>query len=253
MVPVGRCDHPGGCGTIPSFGVPGGKATRCSVHKEQGMVPPRRCDHPGCMTTPSFCVPGGKPTRCAEHKEVNMVNKNRCDHPDGCSKVPSFGLPGSVHATRCKAHKEEYMVNVRGRRCSADGCGKHPGFGLPGGKASHCLEHKEEDMICLTGVKCRHPGCNKRCRYEFRRRQGWISRCILSHFGGSMFVRLLTMSFSCCSFGPLGDKAAFCADHKEENMVEEHMLRCDHPNAAASERASAWKLARMDHECEQNF
>ena len=79
----------------------------------------RRCDHPdGCMIQPSYGQPGSKAaTRCSAHKEPGMVDlrNKHCDHP-GCTTSPSFALPGSKGATRCSAHKEPGMVDVKHKR-----------------------------------------------------------------------------------------------------------------------------------------
>ena len=39
----------------------------------------------------------------------------------GCSKLPSFNFPGQTPASRCGAHREDGMVNVRHRVCQHDG------------------------------------------------------------------------------------------------------------------------------------
>ena len=148
------CNHPDGCTTRASFGIQGTKmATRCSIHKEPGMVDVinRRCDHPdGCTTQPLFGLPGSKAgTRCSVHKDPGMVDvrHRRCDYPDGCKKQPLFGLPSSK-ATRCSVHKEPGMVNVRHRRCDhPDGCMTQPSYGLPGAdRATRCYVHKDVGM-----------------------------------------------------------------------------------------------------------
>ena len=71
----------------------------------------------------------------------NIVSK-RCGH-EGCTKHPSFGMPGDRTATRCAAHKLEGMENIKSKRCGHDGCTKQPAFGMPGDTtATRCAAHK---------------------------------------------------------------------------------------------------------------
>ena len=156
-----RCDHPGGCATIPTFGHPGGSAARCSAHKEPGMIDvvSKRCDYPGgCNTVPSFGPPGGSVARCLMHREPGMVamRVRRCRYPGGCDKVPSFGAPGGS-AARCSEHREPGMVNVNAKRCDfPGGCSKVASFALPGSTArARCSTHREPGMISLK--KHLHP------------------------------------------------------------------------------------------------
>ena len=167
-----RCDHPDGCSTRPSFGLPEGSCTRCATHKEPGMVnlSGKHCDHPdGCSNAPSFGLPGGSRARCSLHKEPDMVNLcscQRCDHPDGCSTRPSFGLPGGSR-TRCATHKEPEMIDLSGKRCDhPDGCSRRSHFGRPGGQRTRCSLHKEPAMVNLSMKRCNHPdGCSKEPGY----------------------------------------------------------------------------------------
>ena len=92
-------------GKVPCFGQPGGSRTRCSAHKEPGMVDlhNKLCDHlGGCSKQPHFVMPGGLCSRCATHKDPGMVDlhSKRCNHADGCNKQPCFGQPGGSR-TRC--------------------------------------------------------------------------------------------------------------------------------------------------------
>ena len=75
-------------------------------HQESSGLP--------CSKRAEWGLTGGHRTRCTTHKEPGMVDLNNrrcCDHPDGCSKQPNFGLSGSP-AIRCATHKEPGMVNV---------------------------------------------------------------------------------------------------------------------------------------------
>ena len=75
----------------------------------------------------------------------NVVSR-RCEHPDGCSKHAYFRLRGSKKPTRCAAHKEDGMEDVK-RTCEhPDGYYKGARFGYPGSKPVLCSTHKEVGM-----------------------------------------------------------------------------------------------------------
>ena len=74
---------------------------------------------------------------------------------DGCTKRPSYGLPGG-RPTHCAKHKEDGMVDVISPRCAADGCTKHPSFGLPDGRPTHCAKHKDDGMVNVTSKPAKH-------------------------------------------------------------------------------------------------
>ena len=73
----------------------------------------------------------------------------RCDHPGGCSKIASFGLPGSSRS-RCSRHKDPGMICVYAKNCDhPEGCSKRVCFGPPGGVASRCTTHRDDGMVML--------------------------------------------------------------------------------------------------------
>jgi hypothetical protein len=88
----------------------------------------------------------------------DVVTK-RCAH-EGCSKIPTFGLPGG-RPSRCAVHKLEGMDDVKNnRRCEHEGCSKQPTFGLPGGRPSRCAVHKLYCMYDVLNPRCKHEGCS---------------------------------------------------------------------------------------------
>ena len=131
---------PGDCLKHPSYGHPGNPkgASRCSAHKEDGMVDlvTKRCNFPGgCDTMPSYGLPGTRAIRCQAHKEPGMLNVNErlCNFPGGCAKQTSFGLPGE-RTTRCLTHKEPGMVSKyvpRDRKVGARWVGQLDPWGCP--------------------------------------------------------------------------------------------------------------------------
>ena len=218
------------------------KDMRCAEHKVGGMVrvKGRRCDHPsGCGSVPSFGEPGcagddheheheheqtPTPTRCAKHKTPGMVNvvHRRCGAPlpdgSGCQKHPSYGTPGD-RATRCAGHKTQGMVLRAAGRCiggSSDGggdvgCAKPARFRLPGTKkATHCIDHRQPGMA-EVGIKlCCVDGCARRAGFGHPPRP--VSR---NHVGAMNSKRSL---------------ATHCSDHRRPGMVNVLAARCDHPD-----------------------
>ena len=73
----------------------------------------RICDQPFCGKGASFGYPGERATRCSLHPTAGMVNvcHHKCNHPDGCNYRASFAYPGG-RATRCAQHLEDGMVRV---------------------------------------------------------------------------------------------------------------------------------------------
>lgn len=65
---------------------------------------------------------------------------------DGCSKQPSYGLPGDIPSC-CTSHKLGGMIHLKAKKCGHDQCGKQPSYGLPDQRTSRCAEHKLDGMI----------------------------------------------------------------------------------------------------------
>jgi hypothetical protein len=142
-----------------SFGVEGGKRTRCSGCKDENMkdLMTKMCEK--CkIVCATYGFPGGKNTHCVSCKMDGMENVKapRCQ---GCKKKqPFFGLDKTKAATHCADCKSDDMINVRSRMCIK--CENVlPRYGLPNGKATHCKTCSTPEMICLNR-KCEI--CNKK-------------------------------------------------------------------------------------------
>ncbi|CBJ48917.1 conserved unknown protein [Ectocarpus siliculosus] len=71
----------------------------------------------------------------------------RCQYP-GCMTARTFGRQGDRQASFCAVHKEEGMINIKGRRCNSPGCQHRPGFAMPGEKrGKFCASHRQPGMI----------------------------------------------------------------------------------------------------------
>lgn len=72
-----RCAHPGGCKTIPVFGLKGTKKPEfCKTHAPSPdyiNVVARRCIVPGCDTQARWGLPGNKTVSCSRHRTASMV------------------------------------------------------------------------------------------------------------------------------------------------------------------------------------
>ena len=71
---------------------------------------------------------------------------------EGCPTIPSFAMPG-FEASRCAAHAEQGMVDVKSKRCEAAGCGVRPHFGPPGGRRKYCSVHAGPGDVNLSKIK----------------------------------------------------------------------------------------------------
>jgi hypothetical protein len=143
-----------------SFGVLGGRPTRCKKHKDPKMinVVSKRCEDPKCDLFASFGIAGGKKTHCSIHKPLEMVDVThpRCIEPGGCPRGPSFGTEGGK-ALYCAVHKNDGMLYLNHRKCETEGCPRIPYFGLEEGKPTHCSIHKPpgaEDVVSRRCALC---------------------------------------------------------------------------------------------------
>lgn len=169
-----RCDFQG-CTTTAHFNLPGlNVRSRCSVHKEVGMIDNIHptCYEGCCMTQPVFNFPAfqGDPAgiRCFAHKLEGMVD---VVHPlcqeGGCTRKACCHYPGSVARVRCREHKLEGMIGGP-RDCEENGCNKIPSFNFPGMKlAVKCTAHKSEAMVDVLHPCCQEKECTKRANFSF--------------------------------------------------------------------------------------
>ncbi len=138
-----QCAEPG-CGKRPVFNHPGEKLPIwCQAHKIEGMVDVlnRLCTHPGerhpaiCDLKPSAACTAAQKASVSHNLlyraayrgcsklsfDSNRRVRVRVHMRAGCTKLPSFNFPGQTPASRCGAHREDGMVNVRHRVCQHEG------------------------------------------------------------------------------------------------------------------------------------
>jgi hypothetical protein len=188
------CLHTG-CSKIPSFGLPGSKASYCKDHKTDEMVDVKhpKCCHTGCSNRSTHFLPGQKMTYCRGHKISGMVGvTHKTCLWSGCSKIPSYGLPGQK-PSHCKTHKGDDMIDVVNAKCIHPGCPTRSSYGLSGQKPSHCNEHRGDDMVDVKSKSCVHHGCSTQP-----------------------------------IFGLPGQKPSYCKEHKTDNMIDMKNKRCCH-------------------------
>lgn len=71
----------------------------------------------------------------------------------GCTTARTFGCEGDKNASFCAVHKQDGMVNIKGRRCNVPNCQHRPGFAMPGEKrGKYCATHRQPGMIDV--VRC---------------------------------------------------------------------------------------------------
>ncbi|CAM9556360.1 unnamed protein product, partial [Ascophyllum nodosum] len=147
----------------------------------------KKCRHEGCLKIPSFGLPGSMgPKFCSPHAAEGMVDiRNRCRH-EGCTVNRSFGFAGSKKMEFCSRHAQEGMINMRHKRCLHEGCSKHASYGAAGSKRTDfCAQHVPEGLVDVKSKRCKREGCSKTS-----------------------------------SFGVAGRRTPeFCAQHAEEGMV----------------------------------
>jgi hypothetical protein len=110
-----RCEHDG-CKIIsPCFDSKGGKGRFCIFHKTAEMVDVKHmhCEHEGCSTRTLYGKPGHPVSRCSQHREAGMILKPNakchCKEPAvwGINRVPRH----------CDAHKTSDDENLVERPC----------------------------------------------------------------------------------------------------------------------------------------
>ena len=105
------------CNISPVYNIPGEKrGLFCVNHKHERMVNivDKKCEYKNCNTRATFNISGLKATRCSKHKEKGMMYnpKSRCKI---CKKFAIYGI-NSV-PTHCEEHKEENQKNLVEREC----------------------------------------------------------------------------------------------------------------------------------------
>src|SRR5438105_1144710 len=131
----------------------------CGKCKRKYMVnkTARFCEDPTCRKVASFNFPNIKPPRfCGMHgKRLGMVDvtkeKRRCKYYLGCTKQPSYNLPGETQGKFRFEHREPGTINVVIKRCIYPNCQKYSSaYLLPSGeKGKFCSLHRESNIEVL--------------------------------------------------------------------------------------------------------
>ncbi|CAN0368361.1 unnamed protein product, partial [Ectocarpus sp. 13 AM-2016] len=103
------------------------------------------------MTARTFGRQGDRQASfCAVHKEEGMINikGRRCNSP-GCQHRPGFAMPGEKRGKFCASHRQPGMIDVVSRKCQVDSgdCDRQPVYGWPGERATRCGTHKLERTV----------------------------------------------------------------------------------------------------------
>ena len=150
----------------------GAVATRGAIKEGEEVVGARkprrgwRCQHPqGCDTLPSFGYPGERPQYCRAHAQEWMedVRNKRCEHA-GCRTHPCYGHPGE-RPQYCRVHAQEGMEDVKSKLCEHVGCKTQPYYGHPGERAQYCKAHALEGMEDVKNRRCEQAGCKTQPHY----------------------------------------------------------------------------------------
>jgi hypothetical protein len=105
---VKKCKY---CEELATHGMTYGNATVCRGHaNSERDVRHKECSQQGCHLRASFTD-----DRCSKHSETkDRKEKNKlCQY---CTTLASFAYQSIDKPIRCKAHKDEGMINVRLRK-----------------------------------------------------------------------------------------------------------------------------------------
>ena len=72
---------------------------------------------------------------------------------EGCSKIPSFGVPGTKSAEYGKQNAPDGMINLCSKKGRAKGCGKQPSFGVVHTRMAKCAQHAADGMVNVCSRK----------------------------------------------------------------------------------------------------
>lgn len=204
--------------TRASFGLPGGKRTRCAKCKDPDMIDlmSKKCEV--CkITTASFGLPGKKRTHYVKCKTDHMINvkEKLCQV---CNKTqPFYGIDKEKPATHCSKCKTSEMINVRTKMCL--GCNLvNPRYGLPNGKVTHCVTCKTDNMVWI-GKTCEK--CKKKqpvFGYEGERPQR-CAKCKDPNMIDLITKRCIECKKTAASFGYENQEYNYCVKCKKDGMI----------------------------------
>ena len=98
------------------------KPVCCSNCIEPGMVnvKDKKCQYPNCKVRPQYGIPKNLPSRCTTHKDEGMISNPRAKClKRTCKDIAEYGVNRPIH---CELHKNDNDINLVERRCVK--CGK---------------------------------------------------------------------------------------------------------------------------------
>ena len=159
----------------------------------------------------------------------------KCNYEGGCETIPVFGLITDERATRCAAHKSEYMIDIYNSKCIYLNCTKQRTHNFINfenlsdinkrkQRPIYCSEHAEIGMVNLTINRCYYPNCLKTAGFNYPGESKGIS--CKEHIKDGMVACDYN---SYCTTEGCSTRASFnfkglkpslkCATHKEIGMV----------------------------------
>jgi hypothetical protein len=225
-----KCKTPN-CTKRASYGLFGGSASSCSIHKTKDMINLDRkwCGHTNCTIYPVFGFPNRPDRYCITHKLAGMIDiaSKKCKE-SGCSINPVFGLPGSI-AKYCSIHKTSDMIDLVHPRCIEKGCEKYPLFNYPGKTEEYCILHKLDGMINIKSKPCIVDECNVRASYNYPNCSA--EYCTLHKKKDMINVRVPYCNEPGCNtmrppFDFPNGVGKFCKKHRKPDMVNVRGTQC---------------------------
>ncbi|EKX38499.1 hypothetical protein GUITHDRAFT_49063, partial [Guillardia theta CCMP2712] len=122
----------------------GGRPERCSIHREEGMVPfPPTCTRTGCKRKAIFATnEGSTPTACSLHRKAGDIDLVRLTCVvQGCNLSASFGKLSKFHPLHCSLHRDYHERDLRHGCCSHTGCFRSPTYGSLFERPQRCACH----------------------------------------------------------------------------------------------------------------
>ena len=106
--------------TQPHYGYQGDKATHCKKCSSPTMIDLKNPKCTICDTRASYGLPLNRPSRCSSHKEHGMIQnpRKKCSNI-GCTNYSMYGLTTPIH---CEEHKNSNDIILVERTCKK--CGK---------------------------------------------------------------------------------------------------------------------------------
>jgi hypothetical protein len=155
-----QCNVKHSCWNFPHL-----KPRFCNKHadKQNGMIDVKNKKCIGingfpCKKRNSFGFPGGEALYCGPCGKkisplIKQIYKIYCKHID-CKRAPVFNYEGEKQGKFCFKHKDETMINVKGKRCPIEGCKSiNPNYDFPDGNGTFCYKHYEKGMVNIKKYK----------------------------------------------------------------------------------------------------